>query len=234
MLAVLAARPALGELVQWTDKDGVVHVEGGPSGKLHRKQALAASGQPGKAAVPSWQQPNKPPRRGRTVASASAATNKPVEWWERRSDAPPDEIDRAAQTYKIPAELIRAVIATESAGRAEAVSHKGAIGLMQLMPKTAGDMYVTDPVDPAQNVSGGTRYLRHLANQFGGDMMLTLAAYNAGPEAVKKYKGVPPFAETRDYVRKVMARYFLLKKQVGKKLARAVANKPARPPGVMP
>ena len=217
MLVLLAARPALAELVTWTDKDGVVHVEGGPARKPRRK---APAGQESgtsaaRPAVPSWQQPNQPPRKGRELTASAGAPKKKAGWWERRSDAPPDEIDRAAAHYKIPAELIRAVIAVESAGKAEAVSHKGAIGLMQLMPRTAGDMYVQDPVDPAQNVHGGTRYLRYLANQFGGDMVLTLAAYNAGPEAVRKYGGVPPFAETRDYVRKVTNLYFQIKKPRG-------------------
>jgi soluble lytic murein transglycosylase-like protein len=140
---------------------------------------------------------------------------------ERRTDAPPDEIDRAAALYKIPSELVRAVILAESAGNATAISHKGAIGLMQLMPHTAGEMYVHDPVDPAQNISGGTRYLRVLANQFGGDMLLTIAAYNAGPDAVRKYGGVPPFEETRQYVKKVMAYYHQLKAESREKLAQA-------------
>jgi soluble lytic murein transglycosylase-like protein len=84
---------------------------------------------------------------------------------------------------------------------------------MQLMPRTADDMYVHDPVDPAQNILGGTRYLRQLANEFKGDMILTLAAYNAGPDAVRKYRGVPPFEETRQYVKKVIAYYHQLKAQ---------------------
>jgi soluble lytic murein transglycosylase-like protein len=139
----------------------------------------------------------------------------------RRSDAPPDQIDKAAATYKIPGELVRAVIWAESAGDASAVSHRGAIGLMQLMPQTAGQMYVNDPVDPAQNIQGGTRYLRLLANQFGGDMLLTIAAYNAGPEAVRKYGGVPPFEETRQYCKKVMTYYHQLKLESKEKLAQA-------------
>lgn len=131
----------------------------------------------------------------------------------RRSDAPPDQIDKAAALYKIPSELVRAVIMAESAGDASAISHRGAIGLMQLMPHTAGEMYVADPVDPAQNIYGGTRYLRLLANQFKGDMLLTVAAYNAGPDAVRKYGGVPPFEETRQYCKKVMGYYQQLKRE---------------------
>ncbi len=87
------------------------------------------------------------------------------------------------------------------------------------MPQTAGEMYVQDPVDPAQNIAGGTRYLRYLANQFNGDMLLTIAAYNAGPEAVRKYGGVPPFDETRLYVRRVLQKFneYRLKSQKARK-----------------
>ncbi|MFL5374406.1 MAG: lytic transglycosylase domain-containing protein [Myxococcales bacterium] len=149
--------------------------------------------------------------KARASSRASASKTK-ARWWERRSDAPPHQIERAAAMYNIPAELIRAVIAAESAGDTSAISHRGAIGLMQLMPQTAGQMYVVDPVDPAQNILGGTRYLRHLANQFAGDMMLVVAAYNAGPEAVRKYRGVPPYEETRQYVKKVLGYYAELKR----------------------
>jgi soluble lytic murein transglycosylase-like protein len=152
---------------------------------------------------------------------AKSAAKVPKKLFSRRSDAPPDEIDKAAAIYKIPADLVRAVILAESAGDASAVSHRGAVGLMQLMPQTAGQMYVADPVDPAQNIAGGTRYLRLLANQFNGDMLLTIAAYNAGPEAVRKYGGVPPFEETRQYVKKVMAYYHQLKQESKQKLAQA-------------
>ena len=194
VLLSLGGAPAMArsQVHMWTDKDGVTHLDDAPA----------------------------PSRRSAPRKATSA--HKESNWWERRSDAPPDEIDRAAQYYNIPAELVRSVIAVESAGDAGAVSQKGALGLMQLMPGTAGEMYVQDPVDPRQNIFGGTRYLRQLANQFGGDMMLVLAAYNAGPEAVRKYKGVPPFEETRQYVRKVMNRYYELKRQAQKqKLARA-------------
>src|SRR6267378_3477569 len=120
---------------------------------------------------------------------------------------------RSAAAGPCPAALVRAVIWAESAGDAGAISTAGAIGLMQLMPRTAGEMFVEDPVDPAQNIMGGTRYLRWLANQFNGDMILTLAAYNAGPDAVRKYGGVPPFEETRVYVRRVVAYYQQLRAQ---------------------
>ena len=92
------------------------------------------------------------------------------------------------------------------------------------MPRTAGDMYVEDPIDPAQNIMGGTRYIRWLANQFKGDMLLTLAAYNAGPEAVRKYGGVPPFDETRQYVRRVVAYYRQLRAQTRKRVVAEAAK----------
>ena len=89
-----------------------------------------------------------------------------------------------------------------------AVSEKGAMGLMQLMPGTAKEMYVSDAWDPSQNIEGGARYLRILANQYQGDLVKTLAAYNAGPEAVRRAGGeVPNIPETREYVRKVVALY---------------------------
>jgi soluble lytic murein transglycosylase-like protein len=202
---LLGALPAgaRSPLHMWTDKDGVLHVEDQPPARV---RASPRKVEP--RATPA-------PRAGR--------------WWERRNDAPPDEIDRAAQTYNIPAELVRAVIWAESAGDAGAVSRVGAVGLMQLMPRTAGEMYVEDPVDPAQNILGGTRYLRWLANQFNGDMMLTLAAYNAGPEAVRKYGGVPPFEETRNYVRKVISHYQQLKREGQQKKLASSERTPAEP-----
>jgi soluble lytic murein transglycosylase-like protein len=194
-----AARPPLHT---WTDKDGVLHVEDAPPSRRARTA-------PRKTAPPE------------AAEAVRAAPKREQGWWEKRSDAPPDEIDRAAALHNIPAELVRAVIWAESAGDAGAISTAGAIGLMQLMPRTAGQMYVEDPVDPAQNIMGGTRYLRWLANQFNGDMLLTLAAYNAGPDAVRKYGGVPPFEETRQYVKRVLAYYQQLKAQKKKLVAEA-------------
>jgi soluble lytic murein transglycosylase-like protein len=113
----------------------------------------------------------------------------------------------AAEMYHLPYELVKAVIAAESNFDPEAVSRAGARGLMQLMPATADEMYVWDPHDPIDAIYGGARYLRHLANQFGGDFIKTVAAYNAGPEAVRKAQGVPRYSETRTYVQKVVKFY---------------------------
>ncbi len=114
-----------------------------------------------------------------------------------------DEIAQAAHRYGLEPSLVRAVIHAESGFNARARSPKGALGLMQLMPGTARDMGVTDARIPGHNIRGGTQYLAHLLARFKNDVTLATAAYNAGPEAVQKYAGVPPFAETQVYVQRV-------------------------------
>jgi soluble lytic murein transglycosylase-like protein len=113
--------------------------------------------------------------------------------------SPLELADAAADRYGLPRELIRSVMAAESGFQVEALSPKGAIGLMQLMPGTAQTLGV-DPRDPAQNVDAGTRYLRDLLEKYQGGLRHALAAYNAGPGAVDKYNGVPPYRETIDYI----------------------------------
>ncbi len=112
-------------------------------------------------------------------------------------------IHEAALLYQIPEQLVRAVIKVESDFDPRAVSVSGARGLMQLMPGTADRLQVKDIDDPRENIFGGVRYLRILANDFNGDLQLTVAGYNAGEEAVMRYGGIPPYAETRDYVVRV-------------------------------
>jgi soluble lytic murein transglycosylase-like protein len=116
-------------------------------------------------------------------------------------------IRQAATLYQIPEELVRAVIKVESNYDARVVSPANAHGLMQLIPPTAERMLVTDIFDPRQNIFGGVRYLRVLANLFNGDLQLTIAAYNAGEGAVIRHGGIPPYEETRNYVAKVLAYY---------------------------
>jgi soluble lytic murein transglycosylase-like protein len=118
-------------------------------------------------------------------------------------------IHEAAALYRLPEGLIRAVIKVESNFDPRAVSHANAHGLMQLLPSTAERMMVTDIFDPRQNILGGTRYLRILANTFNGNLELTLAGYNAGEGAVARYGGIPPYAETQNYVAKVTQYYQL-------------------------
>ncbi|PKL52652.1 MAG: lytic transglycosylase [Nitrospira bacterium HGW-Nitrospira-1] len=116
-------------------------------------------------------------------------------------------IQKAAQKYEIEPELIHAVIRTESDGNHRAISKKGAMGLMQLMPSTANDMNVGNPFNPEENIEGGTRYLRYLIEKFNGNLTLAIAAYNSGPKTVERYGNVPPITETRQYVNKVFSLY---------------------------
>ena len=114
------------------------------------------------------------------------------------------EVREAAERHGVPESLITAVIRVESGFNAQAVSRKGARGLMQLMPGTASMLGVRDSFDPRQNIDGGVRHLRGLIDRFGSDLKLALAAYNAGEQAVVNYRGIPPYPETRDYVTKVL------------------------------
>jgi soluble lytic murein transglycosylase-like protein len=119
-------------------------------------------------------------------------------------------ITRASKRYQIPEALIRAVIRVESNFNPTAVSRAGAMGLMQLMPGTAREQGVTDRFDPEQNVMGGTRYLRWLANYFQGDVIKTIAGYHAGHNAVKTKGGIP-YSATESYVKKVLSHYYRYK-----------------------
>ena len=113
-------------------------------------------------------------------------------------------IETAAKTNTLQVKLVRAVIEQESGFRPCAVSPKGAQGLMQLMPETAGELSVKDPFDPKENIAAGARYLKQLLDKYKGDTRLALAAYNAGPNAVDAASGVPDIAETRDYVEAIL------------------------------
>ena len=110
-------------------------------------------------------------------------------------------------TWQVDPSLVKAIIANESGFDANATSKVGAQGLMQLMPATAAAVGVRNSYDPAQNVAGGTRYLKGLLDRFNGDVRLAVAAYNAGPGAVEKYGDVPPYAETQNYVQNVLGSY---------------------------
>lgn len=113
-------------------------------------------------------------------------------------------IQEAAALHGVDEDLVRAVIKVESEFDPHAVSRVGAKGLMQMMPGTAKDMRVEDPFDPRQNIFGGAKYLRKLLDKFKGNVPLALAGYNAGPRKVTRYRGIPPFKETRGYVKKVL------------------------------
>ncbi|ABS27865.1 lytic transglycosylase domain-containing protein [Anaeromyxobacter sp. Fw109-5] len=191
-LVGLLSAPALasaGDVYSYVDADGVVHFSNAPDDPRYKRVHRSRSG----GGV--YQSGSRPQARARRASS-----DRQREWREH--------IAAAAQRYALPEALLLAVMSVESNFDQRALSEKGAMGLMQLMPGTAKDMFVSDAWDPGQNIEGGARYLRILANQYQGDLVRTLAAYNAGPEAVRRAGGdVPNIPETREYVRKVVALY---------------------------
>lgn len=122
-------------------------------------------------------------------------------------DSYDDIIVASGREFSVAPELVKAVVLVESGMNPRATSPRGAQGLMQLMPPTARELGVDDSYAPLANVRGGARYLRKMLNEFGGDLELALAAYNAGPGNVRKYDGIPPFEETQYYVKKVLRYY---------------------------
>ncbi len=179
---------AQADIYTFTDENGVVHFTNiKPTSKKKFKVYLET--------------PDK--RKAKKGVVPVPAQDKSPERYHRY-DA---HIEEASELYKIPEPLIRAVIRVESDYDPNVVSVCGAQGLMQLMPGTADRMGVEKPFDPRQNILGGTRYLRILANMFEGDVILTIAGYHAGEGNVIKYGGVPPFKTTVGYVKKVLKYY---------------------------
>ena len=174
-------------IYSWTDADGVQHFENKPNNP-NAKLVVKAS----------------PPRN---VARAGITAVAPQDRDPSRYTRYEEWMRQAATLYQIPMELVRAVIKVESDYDPRAVSPAGAVGLMQLMPETAMRMQVRDIQDPRENIFGGVRFLRVLANAFNGDIALTVAGYNAGEYAVVKYGGIPPYAETQAYVTRVLSFY---------------------------
>ena len=187
-LVVLPAT-ATADIYQFTDANGVVHfsTRPDPKAKLYIKSTSPAGD-------------GTSPRAGVTPF---APQDKDLTRYTRYDEW----IRQAATLYQIPEPLVRAVIKVESDYDPRAVSYAGARGLMQLMPQTADRLQVKDINDPRENIFGGVRYLRILANTFSGDLSLTVAGYNAGEESVMRHQGIPPFPQTRDYVVKVTKYY---------------------------
>jgi len=163
-------------------------------------------------------EPSGPPSSQPAARGANAARNAPAAAPARDAAAKLSSRDthrlvrEASERHGVDADFLASVIRQESGGNSRAVSPAGARGLMQLMPATAEQLGVQDSFDPEQNVDGGARYLRELLERYRGDAVRALAAYNAGPEAVDRYQGVPPYPETRSYVRSVVRDYNSKKK----------------------
>lgn len=182
--AAVLAPDAKADIFQYTDANGTVHFSNHPGqGKLYLRT------------------------QDRTKKRAGVVPVMPSDTSPERFSRYDEWIRQAATLYQIPEELVRAVMMVESGYDPRAVSGAGAQGLMQLMPETAQRMEVRDSFDPRENIFGGTRYLRILANLFNGDLELTIASYNAGEGAVTRYGGIPPFPETQDYVVRVLTYY---------------------------
>jgi len=173
---------ARADIFTYTGSDGTIHFTNTPGGDKRYRLYIRGNGWSGHGAQ-SGVTPVPP-------SDHDAARYTRYDEWIRE----------AATLYQIPEQLVRAIIRCESDYDPRAVSVSGARGLMQLMPDTAALMQVRDIEDPRENILGGVRLLRILANEFNGDLELTVAAYNAGDGAVIRFSGIPPFAQTRDYV----------------------------------
>jgi soluble lytic murein transglycosylase len=202
---VLAAVPGAAEQVyRYVDERGVVHLSNVPADVRYRKYTIGSAGGTGKGILILARR-----ERGTTYipGRAVAAAYVPVRVSKGRGSSAFDQlIARAATRHGLPAALVKAVVKAESNFEPAAVSNKGAQGLMQLMPATADDMGVANAFRAEDNVYGGTRYLRAMYDRFG-DWERALAAYNAGPGAVEKHGGIPPYAETQQYVERVLHYY---------------------------
>ncbi len=189
-LCGMVGEPSSADIYSRENEDGTITFTNvKPKGKDRRKFKIYLKTPPQRKARPG-------------VVPVPARSTDPSRY--ARYDA---SILQAARSFSIPESFIRAVIRVESDYDPRVVSVAGAEGLMQLMPGTAKRMNVRDAFDPHDNIMGGTRYLRYLANMFRGDMVLTIAGYHAGEGAVMKYNGVPPYTSTHGYIKKVLKFY---------------------------
>lgn len=195
---------------RYTDPEGVVHVT--PA----RRVAASKAGAPGlqgsgEGDLPDTAAAADPRIAGRARDAASEVAEALADERSRRYET---TIRSAARLYQLPESLLRAVIHTESNYNPNAVSRTHAMGLTQLMPSTARFLGVGQPFEPRQNIYGGAKFLRLLANRFGGDMVLVLAGYFSGAGAVQKYGGVPPHPGVRGYVKAVLRRFYAYEREL--------------------
>lgn len=179
VLPLLVISPAGADIYRYVDANGVVHFTNAPQ----------YTSKPNKR---TWAFYRKELRPGKATGTSGLLAH-----------SYRDIIRHNARMYGLEEALVKAVIKAESNYNPQSLSNKGAQGLMQLIPETARLMNVDDPFDPAENIRGGSNYLRLMLNQFNGNIDLALAAYNAGPNAVQRHGGIPPYEETRNYVQRV-------------------------------
>jgi hypothetical protein len=212
-LLLLAGGTARADIYSYEDKDGVVHFTNAqpPQGGAHHWKTLYKTG-PGKAGMISGASiPTSFAGCAVSRADVVPATDRSPDRYTRYDD----HISEASRLYALPQPLIRAIIKAESDYDPRVVSCAGAKGLMQLMPDVQREQHVEHVFEPRENILGGTRLLRLNANRFRGDLVLTVAAYHAGPGAVEKYHGVPPYETTQAYVKIVLKYYYQFKSRNG-------------------
>ncbi|MCY1069035.1 lytic transglycosylase domain-containing protein [Nannocystis sp. RBIL2] len=210
---------------RYTDAQGVVHVtpvRAVGAGRREVEEMPGSGGEGGAPKTAAAEAEPSAPRRDPQVEVAEALADERSRRWETH-------IRGAARLYQLPESLVRAVIHTESNYYPGAVSSTGAMGLMQLMPSTARFLGVQQAFDPRQSIYGGAKFLRLLANRFGGDMVLVAAGYFSGAGAVQKYGGVPPHPGVRAYVKAVLRRFYAYERLLqdgagGASPARAIAS----------
>lgn len=181
LTAVMHLCPAAADIYRYEDEDGVVHFTDAPTDKRFKV----------------FMRDIKKDKKLRTTFRLAGCAKNPEEF--------ESIINTCSLEYGVDKSLVKAVIHAESGYNPNAVSRTGASGLMQLMPKTARDLKVSNSFDPQENIRGGVRYLRFLLDTFKGDLTLALAAYNAGLSKVAQYGGVPPYQETRTYIDRVLS-----------------------------
>jgi len=209
---------ARADIYQYVDEQGVVHFTNRPQPGRNWKRVVREYSKGDRTTAEDSASPQTSARpRCPTCDVVPARDTSPARF--TRYDR---FIEEAAALYQIPVPFIKAIIKAESDFDPRVVSYKSAKGLMQLIPDVEADMGVKNVFDPRENILGGTRLLRYNANLFRGDMILTIAAYHAGPNAVKKYGGIPPYPSTRAYVKAVLKYY----RQFKEEQARSIRVRP--------
>ncbi len=192
LLVCIAVLPAAADIYQYVDENGVLHftnVNGGA--RNHKRVATETQGSREPAAAPV----SRPATHIETAAPADIpATYREI-------------INSACTRHGVDPSLVHAIVKVESDFNPYAMSRKGAMGLMQLMPQTAVDMNIKNSFNPIENIDGGVKYLRYLIDRYEGNLSLALAAYNSGETAVKRWGTIPPFKETQNYVKRILAIY---------------------------